>query len=316
MSSANPKATTTIIDDKTAHCLPFILDRLAAHQERHRSNPNAAPPFFLGLNGVQGIGKTTLVTTLHQTLTTPPHSLPTTVLSIDDLYLPHAAQKSLARSHPTNSLIQHRGEPGTHDLPLAQTLFHQLSRRERTKIPRYDKSAFNGEGDRADESTWEEVNGPGQPQIEVVIFEGWCVGFRALSPDVLRAKWEEAVREEKQGEGGPGMLGKLKFQDVEFVNEALRGYDPLTDSLDALIHLDAEDTHFVYQWRLEQEAALRATKGSGMNDEQVVEFVNGYYPAYELFTDTLRAGISPGDKGRQLRIVAGRDRKVQHVIFL
>lgn len=38
---------------------------------------------------------------------------------------------------------------------------------------------------------------------------------------------------------------------------------------------DAEDTQYVYAWRLEQEAALRATKGTGMTDERVVKFVNG-----------------------------------------
>lgn len=38
---------------------------------------------------------------------------------------------------------------------------------------------------------------------------------------------------------------------------------------------DAEDTKHVYQWRLEQEAALRASKGAGMSDEQVYRFVDG-----------------------------------------
>ena len=38
---------------------------------------------------------------------------------------------------------------------------------------------------------------------------------------------------------------------------------------------DAEDTKFVYDWRLQQEAALRASKGAGMTDEQVINFVNG-----------------------------------------
>ncbi len=36
-----------------------------------------------------------------------------------------------------------------------------------------------------------------------------------------------------------------------------------------------DDLHHVYRWRQEQEAALRASKGSGMTDEEVVEFVNG-----------------------------------------
>lgn len=43
----------------------------------------------------------------------------------------------------------------------------------------------------------------------------------------------------------------------------------------ALIHIDALDTLFVYDWRLQQERALRNLKGTGMSDTQVVEFVNG-----------------------------------------
>jgi hypothetical protein len=49
-----------IVDDKSQHCIPFLLDRLRVHTERHRGNPNT-PPFFIGLNGVQGAGKTVLV---------------------------------------------------------------------------------------------------------------------------------------------------------------------------------------------------------------------------------------------------------------
>ena len=41
------------------------------------------------------------------------------------------------------------------------------------------------------------------------------------------------------------------------------------------IRRDAEDTKFVYEWRLEQEASLRSKKGDGMTDEQVRKFVDG-----------------------------------------
>ena len=37
------------------------------------------------------------------------------------------------------------------------------------------------------------------------------------------------------------------------------------------------------------------------------------YPAYELYTDVLRQGIFPEEKGKQLRLVVGKDRKVQEV---
>lgn len=49
-----------IIDDKSEHAIPFILKCLKEHQGKH-GGQERAPPFFLGLNGVQGAGKTTLV---------------------------------------------------------------------------------------------------------------------------------------------------------------------------------------------------------------------------------------------------------------
>ena len=53
-----------IVDDKSEHCIPFILERLKLHQEQYESRDQKPPPFFLGLNGVQGAGKTTLVGSL------------------------------------------------------------------------------------------------------------------------------------------------------------------------------------------------------------------------------------------------------------
>lgn len=41
---------------------------------------------------------------------------------------------------------------------------------------RYDKSAFQGLGDRAPQSAWPVVAGP----LEVVFFEGWMSGFRPM----------------------------------------------------------------------------------------------------------------------------------------
>ena len=85
------------------------------------------------------------------------------VLSIDDLYLPHADQKALAKSHPNNPLVQHRGQPSTHDIDTGIKLFEALADRQRNiKIPSYDKSAFSGAGDRRPESEWETVNDEGE----------------------------------------------------------------------------------------------------------------------------------------------------------
>lgn len=142
-----------------------------------------------------------------------------------------------------------------------------------TKVPSYDKSAFSGQGDRVPRKEWAEVNRDKRHETQVVILEGWCVGFRALPREMLVKEWEGAVREREEG-GYLGRLGWNKLEDVDFVNEALREYDQLTDQLDALIHLDAEDPIIVYEWRSQSEKKLRETKGSGMTDEQVVDFVN------------------------------------------
>ncbi|KAH8703457.1 P-loop containing nucleoside triphosphate hydrolase protein [Talaromyces proteolyticus] len=313
-----------VIDDKSQHCIPFLLNRLKAHQARYASDPDA-PPFFLGLNGVQGAGKTVLVSELQKALRSPQYSLSTVIFSLDDIYLTHADQLALAKSHPNNPLLQHRGQPSTHDLRLGKRVFESLRANRPTAIPQYDKSAFAGQGDRVPEAQWEVVNTEGSETIKVVIFEGWCVGFRPLDDDVLRQKWNAAVEQKVQsGSGYDGRLGYVKLEDVQVINDALREYDGLTDQLDTLIHIDAQNTRFVYDWRQEQERTLRAAKGTGMTEEQVNRFVDGYYPSYELFTETLRKGVFASEtiatskssdwQGRQLRLVVDKNRRVQEVI--
>ncbi|KAI9745403.1 MAG: hypothetical protein M1818_000937 [Claussenomyces sp. TS43310] len=306
----------TIIDDKSPHCIPFILACLSAHQTRNSHNndeegASSSRPFIIGLNGVQGAGKTTLVSALSATLRSQCH-LETLVCSIDDLYLTHADQTALAAHHASNPLVQHRGQPGTHDMELAAELFSALREGRETKVPQYDKSAIKGAGDRVPRSKWDTINGPGQPKVRVVIFEGWCVGFRSLQEEEVERKWKACQNI------GESRLRRHRLEDLLFVNERLKGYDKMTETFEAFLHIDAQETNFVYEWRLEQEALLRKVKGTGMTDQQVTSFVDGYYPAYELFTDVLRKGIFSGRatewKGRQLRLVIGRDRRVVEVM--
>jgi len=56
-----------------------------------------------------------------------------------------------------------------------------------------------------------------------------------------------------------------------------------------------------------------SSRGRGMTDDQIIEFVNGYMPAYELYIDNLRQG-SFEEKGKQLRVVIGKDRNVVKVV--
>lgn len=104
-----------------------------------------------------------------------------------------------------------------------------------------------------------------------------------------------------------------------YINEKLREYDAITDLFDAFIHIDAEEVEFVYKWRLEQEDHLRVIKGdqnAGMTSDQVIKFVDGYFPGYELYTEGVRNGILPQKPRCQLRLVVGHDRTVKHTIYI
>lgn len=191
-------------------------------------------------------------------------------------------------------------------MSLASEVFQALKEGKEVKVPEYDKSAFNGAGDRVPSSRWRTVNKPGEAKIGVVIFEGWCVGFRALSPSALQERVSKPSK----------TLKSHSIQDLMFINEKLKGYEVINESFDAFIHIDAEETEWVYEWRLEQEEALRAERKGAMSEEQVRRFVDGYYPAYELYTEALREVFKgkEGGEGRQLRLVVGRDRRVKEVI--
>lgn len=179
------------------------------------------PLFALLLTGLDQ------VSILQQTLERPPHNLPTVVFSLDDLYLTHADQVDLARTHPDNPLLQHRGQPSTHDIPLASSVFSSLRQNAPTRIPQYDKAAFGGQGDRLSEDQWLKVNFEGQNTVKIVIFEGWCVGFRPLSECDLKQKWEHARMCREAGE----YIGRLGFNTlghVANINTALRAYEQIT----------------------------------------------------------------------------------------
>ncbi|PFH56552.1 hypothetical protein XA68_16335 [Ophiocordyceps unilateralis] len=289
-------------DDKASICLPFLLELLDTHQAAAHNPPR---PLIVGLNGVQGVGKTTLAAALMAALQA--RAIVAVACSIDDFYLRREDQVSLARRYADNALLQHRGEPGTHDVALARAVFASLAQGLPTKIPRYDKAACGGRGDRLPQDCWRPVNRPDQPPLQLVVLEGWSVGFRALSDPDVEARWRAPSR----------TLHKHRLEHLLLVNDKLRGYDHLTDLFDALIHVDAEKVECVYAWRQEQEDALRAERkdpDAGMTPEQVLDFVDGYFPAYELYIQGVRMGVLPSRPGCQLRLVVGRDREVKQVL--
>ncbi|KAK2072356.1 hypothetical protein P8C59_006714 [Phyllachora maydis] len=328
---SQPAVVDDNVDVKSTldHIIPFILFHHVAHERSFSPSSSSStssfpvhsppPPLLIGLNGPQGIGKSTLAALLAVTLAAPPYDLPTVVLSIDDFYLPRPALAALAAAHPTNALLRVRGQPGTHDVPLLLSVLTRLLHRPDTitsldplRLPRYDKAAHGGLGDRIPPSQWCAL--ADAPRL--VLLEGWCVGFRALGRRAVAARHAAAA--------ATSSVRRHALDDLLFVDGQLAaadGYARAWDLCGALVHLDAADTAWVYEWRREQEAALRAARGAGagMTDEEVNAFVDAYYPAYDLYTDRLRRGTfreGEGASGRHLRLVMGRDRTVRERIVI
>ncbi|ETW00661.1 hypothetical protein, variant 1 [Aphanomyces invadans] len=175
-----------------------------------------APCSVLGLSCVQGGGKTTMSSYLETLFRATGKTCAT--LSLDDVYLSRADQLKVAASFPHNPLLEHRGNPGTHDLNLLLSLIDDAQAGCDVVVPRYDKSAHNGRGDRFSRDQWITYPGP----VDVLLVEGWCLGFEANAVDP------------------PGHLGA--------VNKALRDFDRLYEALSALIVIHVDDIQWVYTY--------------------------------------------------------------------
>lgn len=276
-------------------------------------------PFILALTGLQGSGKSTWANGLVKQFTDV-HKLNAVTLSLDDLYHTQKDLTAIREQYPHNGLLQTRGQPGTHDEKLAQQVFASLRNAARAgqppiSLPIFDKSLFAGKGDRLPAEQWVKV----APPVDVVVFEGWCVGFQPLDSADLAAKWEaaKALARDNDYPKSTCTLADHTLADLTFVNDKLASYCETfmgPEHFDALVHLDTEDLRNVYEWRWQQEQALIAARGSGMGEMQVDRFVKGYMPLYELCLDQLRSGFfDPALHRITYRIVFSRSREITSV---
>lgn len=199
------------------------------HIIKHLTNTR---PLFVGLQGPQGSGKSYLASHLHSLLQSAPNNLQVAVLSIDDLYLPHDDLVALARSQ--NPLWNGRGHPGTHATTLGiETLSSLKSARNNVELPRFDKSLYGGEGDRLPlDGTGVIIKQP--PTVDVVILEGWFVGFCPISNEDLEIRWENIWKDERQKLGLPEIV---QLADIKAINNKLDEYSRLWSFLDIFIQV-------------------------------------------------------------------------------
>ncbi|KAF3921975.1 hypothetical protein ABW20_dc0103872 [Dactylellina cionopaga] len=262
-----------------------VMRIIFPHINRHFSKPPTISeqgyfqrPFKLAVTGLQGSGKSTwssqIVDAINKT------GLTAKTLSLDDLYLPHGGLVAIREAYPENKLLQTRGQPGTHDLGLAKAFFAQFEEptSKEKLFPIFDKSKFGGEGDRLPRSEWH-CSAPSEV-VDVLVFEGWCVGFQELSDSALRESWDvarnaKALLLDSDTIFPVRTVAEHSLEDLVFINQNLGKYCDVfmgPHYWDFLVHLDTDDLKNVYAWRLEQEVALRSLKGTGMTDEAVVQF--------------------------------------------
>lgn len=241
---------------------PFAseLEPLAAWVSGRRRDA-ADRAFVLGISGAQGSGKSTLAESLARRVGDG-FGLRAAVLSLDDLYLTRAERERLARDvHP---LLRTRGVPGTHEAALGNRILGELrgaAAGERVRIPRFDKAT----DDRRPPEQCSEIEGP----LDLLIFEGWCVGA-APQPAEALAQPINALERDEDRDGA--------FR--RHVNAQLAGpYAALFRALDALVFLAVPELQSSLNWRIAQERELAARAPSGtalMSDAELARFVQHY----------------------------------------
>ena len=219
-------------------------------------------PYFVGLAGGQGTGKTT-ISSLIRIILTKYFKLNVFRISIDDFYKTRKERINLSKR--VHSMLLTRGVPGTHDIDMMLNFFSKSKSKKfkRLKLPTFNKAI----DDRFSKKRWYDL----KKRPDVIIFEGWCVG----------AKAEKNINLKKT----INLMEKAKDQKLiwrKYVNDQLKTkYKNLYSQLNCLIYLKAKNFSLLQKWRLKQERKLRlkSEKNSNtkiMSKDDVLSFMQTY----------------------------------------
>ena len=219
-------------------------------------------PYFVGLAGGQGTGKTT-ISSLIRIILIKYFKLKVFKISIDDFYKTRKERINLSKKiHP---MLLTRGVPGTHDVNMMLNFFKKTKRKKfkRFKLPTFNKAI----DDRSKKKDWYDL----KIKPDVIIFEGWCVGAKSEKPSSLKKiiNSMEKLKDKKQ-------IWR------KYVNHQLKSkYKNLYSQLNCLIYLKAKNFTLLQKWRLKQERKLwlknkRNSKLKIMSKDDVIDFMQTY----------------------------------------
>ncbi len=223
---------------------------------------NIKKPYFVGLAGGQGTGKTT-TSSLIKIILSKYFKLDVFRISIDDFYKTRKERISLSkRIHP---MLLTRGVPGTHDINMMLNFFKKSKSKKfkRLKLPIFNKAI----DDRFSKKHWYDL----KKKPDVIIFEGWCVGAKSEKNNTLKKTINsiEKTKDQKQ-------IWR------KYVNDQLKSkYKKLYSQLNCLIYLKAKDFSLLQKWRLKQERKLWVKSKKNLNTkimskDNVLTFMQTY----------------------------------------
>ena len=219
-------------------------------------------PYFVGLAGGQGTGKTT-ISSLVRIILIKYFKLKVFRISIDDFYKTRKERMNLSkRIHP---MLLTRGVPGTHDINMMLDFFRKVKSKKfrRLKLPTFNKAI----DDRFNRKRWYDLKN----RPDVIIFEGWCVGAKSEKNTTLKKTINsmEKAKDQKQ-------IWR------KYVNQQLKSkYKNLYSQLNCLVYLKAKNFSLLQKWRLKQERKLwlnskRKSNLKIMSKGDIINFMQTY----------------------------------------
>ena len=219
-------------------------------------------PFFVGLAGGQGTGKTT-TSSIIKIILEKYFKLNVFKISIDDFYKTRKERMLLSKKiHP---MLLTRGVPGTHDINMMLDFFKKVKTKKfkSFQLPNFNKAI----DDRFAKKYWYNI----KKKPDVIIFEGWCVG----------------AKHEKKSSLNKAINSMERIKDPKkvwrkYVNHQLKQkYKDLYSQLNCLIYLKAKNFSLLQKWRLKQENKLwlkskKTSKHKIMNKDDVISFMQTY----------------------------------------
>ena len=223
---------------------------------------NKKKPYFVGLAGGQGSGKTT-ISSIIKIILEKYFKLKVFKISIDDFYKTRKERLNLSRKiHP---MFLTRGVPGTHDVQMMLNFFKKVKNKnfKNIELPNFNKAI----DDRFPKKNWYKI----KEQPDVIIFEGWCVGARAELNKTLKKSINSLEKANDQ-----------KHVWRNFVNQQLKTkYRKLYSQLNCMIYLKAKNFGLLQKWRLKQEHKLwlsskKSSNHKIMSKGDVINFMQTY----------------------------------------